>query len=86
MLLAMLLHGVGDAAPIPASLLPVLNSLYSNFRGFSLAILLVDGIIALLLIILTRGRLSYERYQREVIPPHHQATVGQAPLGPATLR
>ncbi len=70
MLIAMLIHGVGDASPLPASLLPVLNSLYSTFRGFALAILLVNGIIALLLIILTQGRLSYERYQREVIPPY----------------
>ncbi len=86
MLIAMLIHGVGDAAPLPASLLPVLNSLYGNFRGFALAILLVNGILALLLIILTRGRLSYERYQREVIQSHHQATVGQAPLMSDTLR
>jgi uncharacterized protein len=86
MLIAMLIHGVGDASPLPASLLPVLNSLYGNFRGFALAILLVNGVIALLLIILTRGRLSYERYEREVIQSHHQATVGQAPLVSDSLR
>jgi membrane protease YdiL (CAAX protease family) len=81
LLIAMLMHGVGDSAPIPASILPVLNTLYSTFRGWTLVLLLVDGIIALLLIILTRGRLSYERYMRltgrpapEIIMEHEPVT------------
>ena len=54
-------------APLAASAFPILI-------GF--------GIVALLLIILTRGRLSYDRYQRETALPAPKAIVDQELVAP----
>jgi hypothetical protein len=49
-------------------------------------VLISSAVAALLLIILTRGRLSYERYEREVVQPTSQAVVEQEPSRPFPSR
>jgi uncharacterized protein len=69
LLLAILLHASIDAAaPTFASPL-VFLMVYASIV-----------VLALFIIVVTRGRLSYERYQREVPSPTPKAVVGQEPI------
>jgi len=71
LLLAMLLHASADTAVPGAASPQVFLTLY-----------VVLVVAALLIIGATRGRLSYRRYQREVVPPAPEAVVEQEPMTP----
>lgn len=64
LLLVILLHASINAAP--GVLLP---SLFPSLAGLGLSWFLVWVVVALLVIAATRGRLSYQRYQRETARP-----------------
>lgn len=70
LLLAILLHTSLDAA----------TPTFANPLVFSM-LYVVFVVVALLIIVATRGRLSYERYQRETELPAPEAAVKQGPVG-----
>lgn len=61
MLLAMLTHAGFDVILLPQTVYVFISDPFIHL----LVLLLSSGITALLLVVLTRGRLSYQRYQRE---------------------
>jgi hypothetical protein len=73
-LMAILLHAAFDAAWAFAVLFPSANTGISPI-SLTLGIAMVFSIAALVIIIATRGRLSYQRYQREVELPATSRTV-----------
>ena len=73
-LMAILLHAVLDAAPAFAVLSPSTKTDFSPI-SLTLGMAIVFGIAALVIIIATRGRLSYQRYEREVELPAASGTV-----------
>ncbi len=66
LLLAILLHASLDTASPSFGNLLIFSTLYAVF-----------AVVALLIIVATRGRLSYQRYQREVVLPTSEAMVKQ---------
>jgi membrane protease YdiL (CAAX protease family) len=76
LLVAMLVHGAFDATPLPPGVGQILASRFNPLVPPMLGI----GVLALLVVLLTRGRLSYGRYQREVIFRTTDPSVGQASL------
>jgi len=75
--LSMLLHASINTAPFV--LLPALFPSPSVSRLFGLSWLLVWVVVALLAIVATRGRLSYQRYQSQGVLPACEAMVEQEP-------
>ena len=75
-LMAILLHAGFDAFPTFEPLFPSTAKLGFSPISFDLGTAIVFGITALVIIIATRGRLSYQRYEREVeLPPATSRTV-----------
>jgi hypothetical protein len=85
LLLVMLLHTSYDTAygTILSKLFPSLpTTLLSNFLG-NLNIVLIG--LAVVIIAATRGRLSYQRYQREMARPSPVTDGGQEQGGTASI-
>lgn len=81
LLIAFLLHAAFDASfSVAAALGLFSHPLLSPFPATAyLAGLMSMGVVALLVVVLTRGRLSYERDLREVVLPASEAVVEQEP-------
>jgi membrane protease YdiL (CAAX protease family) len=75
LLMAILLHNSIDAAFAFAVLFPSAKTDLSPISFGTLGIAIVFSIAALVIIISTRGELSYQRYQREVELPARSGTV-----------
>jgi membrane protease YdiL (CAAX protease family) len=63
LLLAMLVHGALDATPLPPSVQQALSQQYSPLLPPAIGI----GLLAILIVILTRGGLSYYRYTHNLV-------------------
>jgi hypothetical protein len=74
-LMAILLHAAIDVALAFAVLFPSAKTDLSPSSFGTLGIAIVFSIAALVIIIATRGHLSYQRYQREVELPAKSGTV-----------
>jgi uncharacterized protein len=74
-LMAIFAHAGFDSAPAFVALFPSTTPYYVpvSFQGMGMAI--VFSVAALVLIVATRGQLSYQRYQREVELPAGSGTV-----------
>jgi hypothetical protein len=74
--MAILLHAAFDSSGLAmVALFPSTPPYYLPVHYQTLGIAIVYGVVALVLIVATRGDLSYKRYQREVELP---ATSGTA--------
>ena len=75
-LLAILIHAAFDSSGLAlATLFPSTPPYYLPVHYQTLGIAIVFSVAALVLIVATRGQLSYQRYQREVELPAMSATV-----------
>ena len=63
LLLAMLVHGALDATPLPPSVQQTLSQQYNQL----LPPIIGMGLLAILIVIFTRGRLSYYRYTHNLV-------------------
>ena len=68
-LMAILLHAAFDASPAFTKLFPSTTPYYVPVHFQTLGMAIVFSVAALVVIVTTRGRLSYQRYQREVELP-----------------
>jgi len=73
-LMAILLHAGLDVFPAFEALFPSTPMGFTPI-SFDLGMAIVYSIAALVIILATRGRLSYQRYQREVELPATSGTV-----------
>ncbi len=80
-LLAILLHnGLDTSGSAFSMLFPSLSMYYVPVSFQTLGLALVFGVVALVIIVATRGCLSYDRYQRETALPAPKARVDQEPV------